>query len=77
MADRGRSDALVEYIPDICHKITMFTLFFAQKMNDNNCLYGNPVWKTTFYGVYPLKLSMFFYKQMINPGVRIGDTKSI
>lgn len=55
----------------------MFTLFYAQKMNDGNNLYGNPEWRTTFYGIYPAKLSMFFSKQMFNPSIRIGDTKSI
>lgn len=55
----------------------MFTLHYASKMLDQQPLYNNPNWIRSFAGIYPTKLSTFFSKQMFNPSVRIGDTRSI
>lgn len=55
----------------------MFTLYYTQKSNDQKMLLNNPNWIISYYGVYPTKLAIFFSRQMFNPTVRIGDTKSI
>lgn len=55
----------------------MFTLFYAQKMFHGQPLQGNPQWIRQYLGIYPIKLSSFFSKQMYNPSIRLGDTKSI
>lgn len=77
MANRSKKEGLAEMIPDLCRKITKFTLYYTQKINDQQLMCGNPQWVINYYGIYPTKLALFFSKQMFNPSVRIGDTRSI
>lgn len=77
MANRQRSQKLEEHIPELCRKIAMFAYNFTQKAKDKQMLFNNPNWILNYYGVQPLTMSLFFTKQMFNPSIRLGDTKSI
>lgn len=77
MANREKNMGIYQMIPELCHKIMMFTLHYAQKMLDQQPLNNNPNWIRNYLGNYPAKLSIFFEKQMFNPSLRLGDTKSI
>lgn len=77
MANRERDIKISEVIPELCHKIMMFTLQYAQKSLHGQPIMGNQNWIRIYLGVYPTKLSVFFTKQMFNPSIRLGDTRSI
>jgi|JI7StandDraft_1071085.scaffolds.fasta_scaffold768134_1 hypothetical protein len=64
-------------VPDLCHKIMMFSLYYAQRGNDQKLLFNNQNWPITFLGIHALQLSIFFSKQMYNPSIRIGNVSSI
>lgn len=55
----------------------MFAYNFTQKSKDKQMLFNNPNWVLNYYGIQPLTMSLFFSKQMFNPSIRLGDTKSI
>ena len=64
-------------VPDLCHKIMMFSLHYVQKVNDQKLLFNNPNWTINYIGLPALKLSIFFSKQMYNPSIRLGNVSSI
>lgn len=77
LANKSKMEGLPDYIPELSQKIIKFTLFYAQKLNEGTMLVNNPNWVIPYYGIFPLKLALFFSKQLYNPSVRIGDMKSI
>jgi hypothetical protein len=64
-------------VPDLCHKILMFSLYYVQRGNDQKLLFNNPNWPISFIGIPALQLSTFFSKQMYNPSIRLGNVSSI
>ena len=77
LAGRQNNEELARHIPQLTLKMIFFALFFSQKSLEGQMLMGNPNWVIRWYGMEPVRVIVYFARQMFNPLIRIGEPKSI
>lgn len=77
MAGKETDERIAEVFPELAHKMTLFSCFFAQRMNEGQYLGGNPNLPICWCGTEPTKNILFFTLQMYNPSLRLGNVQSI